>query len=353
MRGILLAILFSAAPCGAAEPILGFNFPVWWHDAYAHANSLRAYPQMAEMGAGWVAIVPTVYTKDSRDPELLATDGTASEDSLRLAIRAAKAQGIKVMLKPHADSRDGNPRALMNPSDPSRWWTLYRGHMLRYARLAAEEKCEMFAVGTELALLTLPGHGAEWRSLIKEIRAVYPGPLTYAANWHSAEYVTFWKDLDYIGVDGYYPVIGGADVAALTANWRPWVVLLAALSRVNGRPVIFTEVGLAAQKGANLRPWEWHETRELDVDVQAAYMESFIRAFSGEPWFRGFLYWAWEADSARTGLKDRSMSVQGKPAELVLRRAFKSAQPQPLRPEVNWRARLEALSLRLAGVRWP
>ncbi|MBI5246186.1 MAG: hypothetical protein HY923_03325 [Elusimicrobia bacterium] len=350
MRAALLVVLL-AVPAPATEMIYGFNFPVWWHDAYASPAAVAAHAGMAEMGAGWVAIVPTVYTKDCRDPELLANDGTASEDSLRFAIRAAKARGLKVMLKPHADSRDGNPRALMNPTDPDRWFFLYRGHMLRYARLAAVEKCEMFAVGTELALLTLPGHGAQWRSLIKEIRAVYSGPLTYAANWHSAEYVSFWKDLDYIGVDGYYPVIGGADVAALTANWRPWVAMLAALSKFNGRPVIFTEVGLAAQKGANLRPWEWYETRELDVDVQAAYMESFVRAFSGEPWFRGFLYWAWEADQKRTGPKDRSMSIQGKPAEQVLRRAFKPAPPP--RPEGNWRARMEALSLRLAGVRWP
>lgn len=352
MRGILLAILFSAAPCGAAEPILGFNFPVWWHDAYQAPRSVAAFAEMKAMGAGWVVIIPSLYVKDRADSVVLATDSTASDASLRLAIRLAHASGLKVLLKPHVDMPGGLPRSLLSPADPGRWFSTYGAHMSRYARLAADEKCEMFAVGTELALLTLPQHWAAWRRLIGATRAVYPGPLTYAANWHSAAHVGFWKDVDYIGVDAYFPVPGGTSAAALDAAWRPWVLELAVLSKLHGRPVLFTEAGLAAQKGANLKPWAWNDYAELDLEVQAAYMESMLRAFEREPWFRGFLYWAWESDPARTGPKDKSMSVQGKPAEQILRRAFASAKTPPA-PLGNWRERLDALSRRLAGVRWP
>jgi hypothetical protein len=352
MRAALLVLLLTSA-VRAAEPIVGFNFPVWWKDAYGYPGSIAAHAGMADMGAGWVAIIPTLYTKDTKDPELRADDGTAEDDYLRLAIRLAHGQGLKVMLKPHADSRDGNPRAMMNPTDSKRWFELYREHTLRYARLAKEEKAEMFCVGTELSLLTTPKHWPVWRSLIKEVRAEYRGPLTYAANWHSVAHVGFWKDVDYIGVDGYYPVPGGSDVAALTANWRPWVVALAALSKLHGRPVIFTEVGLAAQKGANLRPWKWQETDPLDVEVQAAYMEAFLAAFGGESWFQGFLVWAWEADPARTGPQDRSMSMQGKPAEAVLRRAFAAAKPKAApEPPKGWAERMRGLTTRLLDVRW-
>lgn len=351
MRGIGLALLFSAAPCGAAEPVLGFSFPVWWHDAYGSARSVASFAEMKEMGAGWVVIIPSLYVKDRAGSEVRATDATASDGSLRAAIRLAHAQGLKVLFKPHVDAPDDGPRAWLNPSDPGRWFATYGAHTLRYARLAAEEKCEMFAVGTELSLLTLPPHNRAWRALIAETRAVYPGPLTYAANWHSVAHVGFWRDLDVIGVDGYFPVPGGANRAALDAGWRPWVLGLAALSKLHGKPVLFTEVGLAAQKGANLKPWAWHDYAELDLEVQAAYMDSFLAAFGPQPWFRGFLYWAWEADPARTGPKDKSMSVQGKPAEEVLKRAFRAGKQAP--PQGNWRKRLHALSLRLAGVRWP
>lgn len=352
MRGIFLALLFSAAPCGAAEPILGYSFPVWSRDAYDGPRAAAAFAEMKSGGAGWVVIIPTLYVKDRTSSEVRATDATASDASLRSAIRRAHASGLKVLLKPHVDAPDDGPRAWLNPSDPARWFATYDAHMLRYARLGAEEKCEMFAVGTELSLLTLPGHDAAWRALIRETRLVYPGPLTYAANWHSVALVAFWRELDYIGVDGYFPVPGGSNRAALEANWRPWAAGLAALAKLYGKPILFTEIGLAAQKGANLRPWDWHDYAALDLDVQAAYMDAFLRAFEREPWYRGFLYWAWEADPARTGPKDKSMSVQGKPAEQVLQRAFQRAKAVPP-PEGNWRERLQSLSLRLAGVRWP
>lgn len=351
MRAAFLAILISAAPCGAAEPILGFNYPVWWHDAYSQPWSVASFAGMKDMGAGWVAIIPSLYVKNSADSEVLPTDQTASDDSLRAAIRAARGRGLKVLFKPHVDMLTHLDRARLNPDEPEKFFAAYRGHMLRYARLAAEEKCEMFSVGTELALLTLPKHTPAWRALIRETRAVFPGPLTYAANWHSVALPGFWKDLDYIGVDGYFPVPGGSNRAALDAAWRPWVLKLAILAKLTGRPVLFTEIGLAAQKGANLQPWNWHDFAELDLEVQASYMETFLHAFQNEPWFGGFLYWAWEADPSRTGPYDKSMSVQGKPAGEVLRRSFQAGKTPPPPPQ-GWRNRLQSISLGLAGVRF-
>jgi len=348
MRGIFLALLLSAAPSGAAEPILGFSFPVWWHDAYQSERTAESLAEMKAMGAGWVVIIPTVYVKDRADAEVLANQATATDESLRVVIRAARAHGLKVLLKPHVDLPDASPRAGLSPPDYARWFETYGSHLRRYARLAADERVEMFAVGTELTLLTLPKHTPHWRALIRETRLVYPGPLTYAANWHSVAHVGFWKDLDLIGVDGYYPVPGGSNRAALEAGWRPWVLGLATLSKLYGKPVLFAEVGLAAQKGASLRPWAWHEYAELDLETQAAYMDAFVASFGPQPWFRGFLYWAWESDKARTGPLDKSMSAQGKPVEKVLRRAFASARP-PAEPP-GWRERLDSLSRRLAGI---
>lgn len=353
MRGLVLALLISAAPlAGAAEPILGFNFPVWWHDAYGYPGAVAAFPAMADMGAGWVAIIPSLHTNDNRDSEIVADDSTAGDDYLRLAIRLAHAQGLKVLFKPHVDSRDGEARAMMHPRDPARWFSLYRGHLLRWARLSQEEGVEMFAVGTELMILTTPPHWETWRGLIRETRAVYKGPLTYASNWHSVEHVGFWSELDYIGVDAYYPVPGGADSAALQANMRPWKLALYALSKLSGRPVLFTEIGLAAQKGANRRPWEYHDVAPLDTAVQAAYMDAFVKTYMGEPWVAGFLYWAWEADSKRIGPDDRSMSAQGKPVEKVLRDAFAAGKKLPP-PPATWRERLQALPGRLLGLPAP
>ncbi len=39
-----------------------------------------------------------------------------------------------------------------------------------------------------------------------ELREVYNGQLTYAANWDEYKRIPFWEDLDFIGVDAYFPV---------------------------------------------------------------------------------------------------------------------------------------------------
>ncbi len=315
-----------------AEPILGFNLPFWSADGYSSHAASKGLEEIAATGAGWVALTPTLYVNDRADSVVIAAADTPSDDSLRAAIRAARARGLKVALKPHVDSRGGGARAWLYPSDPARWFSTYRVHLLRYARLARVEKCDLFVVGTELALLTGPRDWKSWRALIRDVRAEYPGPLTYAANWHSAVHVGFWRDLDYIGIDAYYPVAGGTDRTSLRLGFLPYEAELKTLSAVHGRPVLFTEYGISSQKGAGLRPWEWKEFGAADVAAQAAHLEAFFHAFAGKSHVAGFLHWAWDMDPAHAGPADKSMSVRGKPALdgiEALFRASLGAAPRP------------------------
>ncbi len=69
---------------------------------------------------------------------------------------------------------------------------------------------------------------ARWRRLISEVRERYTGRLTYAANFDQYELVTFWDDLDVIGVNAYFPLrkhylpdIGDDELGALLdSRWR-------------------------------------------------------------------------------------------------------------------------------------
>ncbi len=313
MRAALLTcLLLAAVSARAGEPILGFNFPEWSRDGYASDAAQKQLQSLAATGAAWVALTPTVYVRDRRDSVVAATASTPSDESLRSAIRAARAAGLKVMMKPHVDLIGGGARAWIEPKDAASWFASYRVYVLQYARIAREEQCGMFVVGTELALLETPSHWGAWRALIADVRAEYPGPLTYAANWHSAEIVGFWRELDYIGIDAYYPVLGGSNHVLLRMGWIPIEAAVHALSAANGRPVIFTEFGLASQKGANLRPWDYSDFGKLDLDVQTAYIQTFLDTFANKSWVAGFLNWAW--DSNPGGPADKSMSLRGKPA---------------------------------------
>lgn len=333
MRLALAVCLLSVAlPARPAERILGFNFPVWSRDGYASPAVAQGLAEAAGMGAGWVALTPTLYVRDRKDSTVAATADTPSDDSLRAAIRAARAAGLKVALKPHVDMLGGGARAWISPDDPGRWFATYRVHVLRYARLAQEEGCSLFVVGTELTLLSAPNHWRDWRALIREVRGVYSGPLTYAANWHSEFAVGFWRDLDFVGVDAYYPNPGGKNKTLLRAGWIPVEAELRAAAVTSGRPVLITEFGIASQKGANLRPWEWKEFGDADPGQQAVYMESFLETFAGKPYIAGFLHWAWDLDTSRAGLQDKSMSIRGKPAAQVLERLFRTGTPTPPPP---------------------
>jgi hypothetical protein len=279
---------------------------------------------LAATGATWIALTPTVYVRDRRDSTVAAAASTPSDDSVRAAIRAARALGLKVVLKPHVDSLQGGARAWLEPKDAAAWFTSYRVFVLDYARIAQEEGCSIFVVGTELAVLTAPQHWGAWRALISDVRGVYSGPLTYAANWHSAELVGFWRDLDFIGIDAYYPVVGGKNRTLLKIGWLPIEGALHALSAANGRPIIFTEFGLSSQKGANMKPWDFGDFGALDLDVQTAYVQTFLNAFAHKSYVAGFLNWAWDQNPG--GTADKSMTLRGKPALDAFTGVFKSAK---------------------------
>src|SRR5207253_3061449 len=69
------------------------------------------------------------------------------------------------------------------------------------AALAAEERASFFCVGSELAWAD--GETASWKDLIARVRSVFPGKLAYSANWDDYEAVTFWEEIDLLGVTGY------------------------------------------------------------------------------------------------------------------------------------------------------
>src|SRR4030095_14963958 len=97
-------------------------------------------------------------------------------------------------LKPHLWIRRGEWQGDLAWRDEAafrRWFDSLRAFTLRYARLAERDGYDPVVVGTERKSPTARAPAA-WRRLIADVRAVYRGPLTYAANWDEAERVAFW-----------------------------------------------------------------------------------------------------------------------------------------------------------------
>lgn len=96
----------------------------------------------------------------------------------------------------------------VDPADPEAWFTSYANLLLPVARLAESLGVHALAVGIELELFVAKEE-ERWRSLIKEVRKVFSGSLTYGSEPLRGETskVPFWDALDFIGVDLYLPVV--------------------------------------------------------------------------------------------------------------------------------------------------
>ena len=339
-------------PPGADSPVpvlpglhafqAGVTLPLWSVDGYSTAACDAAWGAIAALGANWVAIVPTGYqagvaaTQIGPDP----AGRSASEASVRHAILAAHAAGLRVLLKPHVDSTDDAWRGTFQPRDRLAWFASYRGFITGWARVAEETGADLFAVGTELATLSGPAYTGDWLTIVAGVRAVYHGPLTYAANWGKrptdAEYqqIAWWNKLDYIGIDAYFPLSEqpAPSAADLQAGWRQytdpwgdtyhWKDAIAAVQARWDRPVLFTEVGyLATPRGA--AGWDAPTpgpgptpTPQPDPATQAAAYTALLATWGDVPWFAGFYAWLWDPFPGRGGLPDASMRINGKPAVL-------------------------------------
>ena len=143
------------------------------------------------------------------------------------------------------------------------WFANYRRAMVDIARIAAAERADAVAIGTELEQTT---NRAEWFGVIAAVRKVYGGHLTYFAhNIEEAEAVPFWRELDTVGVT-LYPALGAdRDRAGRLAVMRDAAERLDALAARTGRSVLVGESGFdrpkepprsrgRAPKSAQVRP---------------------------------------------------------------------------------------------------
>ncbi|MFC5723075.1 glycoside hydrolase TIM-barrel-like domain-containing protein [Streptomyces gamaensis] len=299
----------------------GITLPAWNTDDYHSPEAGTYLRQIAATGAQWVTFTPTWYQDTVTDPGQHTTGETASDDSLRHIIGLARATGLKVMLKPHVDLRDGSDRARIRPTDADAWFGAYTRLITHYARLAADTGVEQLAVGTELTGLSQDA--PHWREVVAAVRAQYRGTLTYAANYDEYDKVPFWDALDVIGIDAYWPLADTAttDENRLRAAWQPIADRLAAFSAVQHRRILFTEAGYVSQRGTTTAPYSWTVSKNTDNDEQAAAYAALLSAFDGKPWWAGVCWWMWDDwPGAGETKKKLAYTPHGKQAETVLRK---------------------------------
>jgi len=251
-------------------------------------------------------------------------------------IEFARAAGFKVFVKPHIwvrSSSKGKWRSDIYPANEEDWevWKKnYRDYILRFATIAEQAHAEMFCIGTELSRLSVEKPDF-WKSLIPEVRNIYSGKITYAANWYNEyEKITFWDQLDYIGVQAYFPLVKNEcpSVKQISKGWIPYISDLESIHKKYNRDILFTEMGYKSSTDSAIEPWRWVETspdhkNAVSLETQANCYQAFFNTVWKKKWFAGVHLWQMRSDYvAARGGNNSNFTPQGKPAELIIAKGF-------------------------------
>jgi hypothetical protein len=300
---------------------------------YGSAASEALLDELVRLGANAISITPfgrvwsLSSTKIALDFEWSVEDSRAGV--LRLA-RAAKARGLRVLLIPHLWVETTGWRGEIDPGSEDAWrhyQAQYRRFVLHWAEVAAEAHADIFSVGVECK--SWSGRFAPyWFELIRGVRAVFHGELTYSANWDEADGVLFWEQLDYVGINAFYPLASmpNASYAQYAQGAEVAVQRAGALGALAGKPVLFVEIGYTTRPDAAVEPWLWPDLmQDVHVDEweQARALSALLGAAATKPWLAGVFVWRYYAN-----LDDISQeaswgfSPHAKLAERVLRNVF-------------------------------
>lgn len=289
--------------------------------------------RLRQLGANAISLMPFAFQRATDRPAMHFLNRSPSSETdigLLHAARSADAQGFRVLWKPHVWSRGWSGEIVMDSeADWQAWWHIYRRFLIHHALLARHASAEGLSLGVELGK-TLHRE-REWRQLIRAVRLVFPGPLTYAANWwDDAERVGFWDALDFIGVDAYYPLAATAEASpeALRRGAREVGEKLAALAARHGKPLVLTEVGFAAREAAWVQP---HEEGGVHApEDQATAYAALFDGLGRPPWLAGLFVWKAFSFGHQQTSPIPDFRFLGRPAEAVIRDYFSmptTAQP--------------------------
>jgi hypothetical protein len=296
-------------------------------DIWGTPTMAEALAELESLGVEWVAIHP--YARIGRDGEVRWRPVERS-GYLARANDMVRAAGLRFFWKPHLGYWGSFEwRGAIEFGDEPSWslfFSGYRDFILEQARFAESIGAEIFAIGVELELTT---HRPEWRAIIREVRRVYSGRLTYAANWDRLDRVPFWSELDLIGVHAYFPLSEEASpsLERLERGWTEALAGLRALSATHGgMPVVFAEIGYDRALSAAAQPWVPRmDDSPAAVALRRGLIELALDRLEHEPPVAGMFWWKWIPGPND---QDRDFSMKDEEAKEALRRFWARRPPE-------------------------
>ena len=320
---------YKPCPAEAQAKMRGLSFV-----APPRPFSFDPMPAIKNVKADWIAVIPYAFSRIGQTGVWHDTSNQhkwwgEKPEGVRKSIELAHEAGLQVMMKPQVYvPRDWTGGIEFETDEEwEEWEANYEKYLMIYVEIAEEYNLPLLCIGTEFEKSVVQREEF-WRSLIAKVREKYSGQLTYAANWDGFENVTFWDELDYVGIDAYFPLIATQTPAVkdLKKAWKEPLKKIEKLYCRYDKPILFTEFGYLSVDGCAYKTWELEKQRkELSVNeqAQANALEALFEVFWEKDWWAGGFLWKWYPN--RKGTEERIVkdyTPQGKIAEECLQKWY-------------------------------
>ncbi|MHA1394153.1 MAG: glycoside hydrolase family 113, partial [Promethearchaeota archaeon] len=297
----------------------GMGFVKWGSSKFNTTDIKNDILEMKSLGIDWVCVhswwyqdnISSTIINDAEDPNV---------SGLYDLFDFIHAQGMKVFYKPMLGSKDGIWRSFIIVTPE--WIQEYNRIMLKAAEIAKNGGVELFSIGCEMGSWQI--HTEDVIDLIHQIRAIYPGLLTYSANHDSFWQVEFWDYLDIIGIDIYYPftVTYNPTYQEMLDVWNGAYDKFNRFQRKYNKPIIFTEMGRQKVDGSNIGHF-FFESDEQDILECQLFFETFFHSkLWTAPWFKGVYWWIWDTKN-QDPQEDKSMDMDHPVMKFTIEKYYK------------------------------
>lgn len=275
---------------------------------------------------------------------------SSGEKELTDMVKAFHDHGVHPVLKPCLTPLDGTwmgsvrmPEtcqiAGVSHNYTAEWFASYGDAICFYADFAERNNIMALMVGAECFGVEM--WEDEWNSLIEKVRSIYSGPITYEFTPSSRKTnpLNWIHNLDFLSYSYYppaqelpegmpyrdAPVRSVADMTEFLYSRRQKIISI--VDAFNNMPIAFTEIGVRSAHGCTTSPCDFLADTGYDGKEQADYMEAVFTTFSEIPQWLGLYWWKWDETQNRPQYHDdprgdKGFTIQGKPAEKVLKKWF-------------------------------
>ncbi|MFK8045236.1 MAG: glycoside hydrolase [Crocinitomicaceae bacterium] len=284
------------------------------------------------LNANWITVMPFGFIANGTAAVRFNEDWQWSGETvkgIKHTIELAQKNNLKILLKPHIWLHNGwiGDLNFSNERDFQTFEKTYSNYIIEFAKLAQLLKVEVFCIGVEIKKIAV-NRPKFWKELIKKVRIIYSGKLTYSSNWDNFNHISFWNELDYIGIDAYFPVSSSKTPSFQSCfiGWEKHFDAIKSFSDSIKKQVIFTEFGYRNIDYTGKEPWTESDNSTFNSQAQINAYRAIFAKFWGQSWFAGGFLWKWFPNHSETGgPKDNRFTPQNKSVEKIIRGFYRNA----------------------------